>query len=294
VGASSILSAIGNTPVVEVKSLGTKESRVLAKLEGMNPSGSLKDRCALGLIEEAQRHMSLEGKVLLDSTSGNLGTSVAMIGASLGLKVRLLIPRTVTQEKRRSMELLGAELQPIDGTSLEGARLAADMAAQDSRYLFLDQFHNQANIRVHYETTGSEILRDVPDVAAYVCAVASGGSLMGVAKRLRERASKARVYAVTAANGTRIPGLRNVGEEGTFPPLVDMSMVDDEFRIEMSQALEMVSQTARNDGLLVGLSSGAVLAAAGILARSDKVRGPIVALCGDSSLKYLSGALANL
>src|SRR6267378_1932434 len=117
--ASSVIDAIGNTPVVQIRSLSTNSSPVLAKLEGMNPSGSVKDRCALGLIRAAQHRMSLEGKTLIDASSGNLGTAVAMIGASLGLAVRLLVSNTITHEKRRSMELLGAQLQFVDGNSLD-------------------------------------------------------------------------------------------------------------------------------------------------------------------------------
>src|SRR4051812_45535753 len=133
----------------------------------MNPSGSVKDRCALGLIRDAQTKTSLEGRVLIDASSGNLGTAVAMVGASLGIAVHLIVGSTLTHEKRRSMELLGAELQVVDGSSLVGAKVAEQMARDDPRYYFLDQFRNPANIRVHYDTTGPEIIRDAPDVAAY-------------------------------------------------------------------------------------------------------------------------------
>lgn len=291
--ANSVIDAIGNTPVVEIRSLSTKSSVVLAKLEGMNPSGSVKDRCALGLIRAAQQRMSLEGKTLIDASSGNLGTAVAMIGASLGLAVRLLVSNTITHEKRRSMELLGAELQFVDGNSLDGARVAAKMAEADTRYVFLDQFRNPANVQVHYETTGPEILRDVPDAAAYVCALGSGGSLVGVTRRLREAGLRPSVHAVTAADGTRIPGLRNPGEEGGFPPLADMSLVDEEHRVSIGEALGQIQETARRDGVLLGLSGGAVLFVAAALARSGKYPGPIVVLCGDSSFKYFSKALAS-
>jgi cysteine synthase len=293
VRTNSVIEAIGNTPVVEVRSLSTRSCVVLAKLEGMNPSGSVKDRCALGLIRAAQRRTSLEGKTLIDASSGNLGTAVAMIGASLGVPVRLLVSNTITHEKRRSMELLGAELQFVSGNSLDGAKVAAAMAEQDPKYVFLDQFRNPANVQIHYETTGPEILRDVPDVAAYVCALGSGGSLVGVTRRLREAGLKPQVHAVTAADGTRIPGLRNPGEEGGFPPLADMSLVDEEHRVPMDEALAQIQETARRDGILLGLSGGAVLAIAAKLAASGKISGPVVTLCGDSSFKYFSKALAS-
>jgi [CysO sulfur-carrier protein]-thiocarboxylate-dependent cysteine synthase len=266
---------------------------VLAKLEGMNPSGSLKDRCALFQIEEARSRGSLEGRTLLDASSGNLGTAIAMVGASYGLRVRLLVSNTITMEKRRSMELLGAELQFVDGTSLDAATVAREMAEADTRFLFLDQFNNAANLRAHYETTASEILRDVGEVAAYVCALGSGGSLIGVARRLRDEGLRARIHAVTAENGTRIPGLRNPGEEGGYPPLADMSLVDEERRVSSDMAKTALVERAVRDGLLLGLSGGAVLSVATELAASGKVRGNIVVLCGDSSFKYLSGALAN-
>jgi cysteine synthase len=237
--------------------------------------------------------MSLEGKTLIDASSGNLGTAVAMIGASLGVPVRLLVSNTITHEKRRSMELLGAELQFVNGNSLDGARVAATMAEEDPRYLFLDQFRNPANVQIHYETTGPEILRDVPDVSAYVCALGSGGSLVGVTRRLRDAGLNPQVHAVTAADGTRIPGLRNPGEEGGFPPLADMSLVDEEHRVPMEAALAQIQEIARREGILLGLSGGAVLAVAAKLAASGKISGPIVALCGDSSFKYFSKALAS-
>lgn len=289
----SVRDAIGNTPIVELASLSAKGSPVLAKLEGLNPSGSVKDRCALFLVEDARKRTSFDGKTLLDASSGNLGTAVAMIGASYGVKVRLLVSNTITAEKRRSMELLGAELQFVAGNSLDGAKIARQMATDDKQFVFLDQFNNPANIQAHYETTGPEILRDVPDVAAYVCALGSGGSLVGVTRRLRDSGLKPQVHAVTAADATRIPGLRNPGEEGGFPPLADMSIVEEEHRVTIDTAKAFIGERARTDGLLLGLSAGAVLSVAADLARSGRVKGPIVALCGDSSFKYFSGALAG-
>ena len=290
---NSVLDAIGDTPVVELRSLRTEHASVLAKLEGTNPSGSVKDRCALGLIRDAERRTSLAGRILVDASSGNLGTAVAMVGASLGLAVHLIVGSTLTHEKRRSMELLGATLQVVEGSSLIGAKVAEQMARDDPRYHFLDQFRNPANIQVHYETTGPEIVRDVPNLAAYVCSLGSGGSLVGVARRLRAAGVRAQVHAVTAADGTRIPGLRNPGEEGGYPPLADMTVVDEEHRIEMERALATIRDVARHDGVLLGLSGGAVVSVAAALARSGRVKGPIVALCGDSSFKYYSKALAS-
>src|SRR5207244_803964 len=171
-------------------------------------SGSVKDRCALGLIQAAMRNGSLEGRILIDASSGNLGTAVAMIGASYKIPVHLIVGSTLTHEKRRSMELLGATLQVVEGSSLVGAKVAEQMARDDKRFLFLDQFRNPANIQVHYDTTGPEIVRDVPDIAAYVCSLGSGGSLVGVARRLRAAGIKAEIHAVVAEDGTRIPGLR--------------------------------------------------------------------------------------
>src|SRR5260221_1955089 len=290
---TSVRDAIGNTPMIQLASVSTKDALVLAKLEGLNPSGSVKDRCALFLIEDARKRTSLEGKTLLDASSGNLGTAVAMIGASYGVKVRLLVSNTITKEKRRSMELLGAELQFVDGNSLDGAKIARKMADDDAGYVFLDQFNNPANINAHYETTGPEILRDVPDVGAYVCALGSGGSLVGVARRLRDSGLRPQVHAVTAADGTRIPGLRNPGEEGGFPPLADMSIVDEEHRVTVDTAKDFIAARARGDGLLLGLSGGAVLSVAAELARSGRVKGPVVALCGDSAFKDFSVGLAG-
>ena len=289
---SSVRDAIGNTPVVELPSLRGPGTVVLAKLEGTNPSGSVKDRCALGLIQAAMRNGPLEGRILIDASSGNLGTAVAMIGASYGIPVHLIVGSTLTHEKRRSMELLGATLQVVEGSSLVGAKVAEQMARDDKRFLFLDQFRNPANIQVHYDTTGPEIARDVPDVAAYVCSLGSGGSLVGVARRLRASGIKSQVHAVVAQDGTRIPGLRNPGEEGGYPPLADMSVVDEEHRVAMDVAIKQIGETARTDGVLLGLSGGAVISVAAQLARSGRIKGPIVALCGDSSFKYYSKALS--
>jgi [CysO sulfur-carrier protein]-thiocarboxylate-dependent cysteine synthase len=291
VRASSVLDAIGNTPVVELRSLAAN-AKVLAKLEGMNPSGSVKDRCALGLVRDAQKRNSLEGKTLIDASSGNLGTAVAMVGASLGIPVHLIVGSTLTHEKRRSMELLGAKLQVVEGSSLVGAKVAEQMAREDPRYYFLDQFRNGANIQVHYDTTGPEIIRDVPDVATYVCSLGSGGSLVGVARRFRADGLSVRIHAVVAEDGTRIPGLRNPGEEGGYPPLADITVIDEEHRVGMDEAIAQIRETAKGDGVLLGLSGGAVIAVAAKLARAG-VPGPIVALCGDSSFKYFSKALAT-
>ena len=290
---ANVLDAIGDTPVVELRSLRTPTATVLAKLEGTNPSGSVKDRCALGLVRDAQARGSLEGKTLIDASSGNLGTAVAMVGAALGLPVHLIVGSTLTHEKRRSMELLGAKLQVVEGSSLVGAKVAEQMARDDPRYHFLDQFRNPANVQVHYDTTGPEIVRDVPDIAAYVCSLGSGGSLVGVARRLRAEGKHPEIHAVVAEDGTRIPGLRNPGEEGGYPPLADMSVVDEEHRVAMKTSLTQISETARRDGVLLGLSGGAVISVAAALARSGRLKGPIVALCGDSSFKYYSKALAG-
>lgn len=288
----SVLSGIGDTPVVELRSLRTEHAMVLAKLEGTNPSGSVKDRCALGLIRDAQRRTSLEGRTLVDASSGNLGTAVAMVGASLGIPVHLIVGSTLTLEKRRSMELFGATLQVVEGSSLVGAKVAEQLARDDPRFYFLDQFRNPANVQIHYDTTGPEIVRDVPDIAAWVCSLGSGGSLIGVARRLRDSGLRAQVHAVTAVDGTRIPGLRNPGEEGGYPPLADMSIVDEEHRVAMDTSIAQIRETARHDGVLLGLSGGAVVSVAAALARSGQVKGAIVVLCGDSSFKYFSKALA--
>ena len=290
---ASVLEAIGETPIVELRTLRSEHATVLAKLEGLNPSGSVKDRCALGLVRDAQKKTSLEGRILIDASSGNLGTAVAMVGASLGIPVHLIVGSTLTHEKRRSMELLGAKLQVVEGSSLVGAKVAEQMAKDDKRYYFLDQFRNQANIQMHYDTTGPEIVRDVPDIAAYVCSLGSGGSLVGVARRLKASGSKAQIHAVVAEDGTRIPGLRNPGEEGGYPPLADMSIVDEEHRVAMDVATAQIKETASRDGVLLGLSGGAVISVAKRLAASGKVRGPIVALCGDASFKYFSKALSS-
>jgi cysteine synthase len=293
VRGDSVIDAIGETPIVKVPSISTREAPVLAKLEGLNPSGSVKDRCALGLVRAAQQRGTFEGKTLLDASSGNLGSAIAMIGASLGVKVRLLVSNTITHEKRRTMELYGAELQFVQGNSLDGARIAEAMARDDAQYVFLDQFHNPANVNIHWETTGPEIMRDVPDVAAYVCALGSGGSLVGVTRRFHESGLRPQVHAVTADDGTRIPGLRNPGEEGGYPPLADMSIVDEEHRVSTDTAVATIREIARRDGVLLGLSGGAVMSVAAELARSGKVSGPIVVLCGDSAFKYFSKALAT-
>lgn len=287
----SILELIGNTPLLELSRFGgeTGGVKIYAKLEGHNPSGSVKDRIALAMIEDGERSGELtKDKVILEATSGNTGISMAMIASYKGYRLKAVMPDNVSIERRQLLEVYGAEVVLSDGEAgTNGAiKLAREIAASGSSYFTPDQYSNEANPRAHYQTTAVEILRELPEVDAFVAGLGTGGTLMGVGRRLREECPGCKIVAVQPYPHSGLQGLRNVGE-GFVPPILDFSLIDSSEFVRDEEAFTSLKDLAEKEAILAGISSGAVLFKALELARGMK-RGNIVVIFPDGAWKYLS------
>ncbi len=288
-----VLDAIGNTPLVELENLvGTPPAvRVLAKLEGNNPGGSVKDRPALRMLEAAEASGELtREKTILEATSGNTGIALAMIGAAKGYRVVLCMSAGVSRERRAVLEALGAEVvltNPQDGT--DGAiRRARELAAHHpDRFYWPDQYSNPHNVLAHYESTGPEIVRQARgDIDLFVAGMGTSGTLMGIGRYLREQLPRVRVVGVEPPVGHAIQGLKNM-REAIRPPIYDASQLDEKVTVGDQDAFQMTRVLARREGLFVGLSSGAAVAGALQVARRV-ASGTIVVLLPDRGDRYLS------
>ncbi|HUE75199.1 MAG TPA: cysteine synthase family protein [Chloroflexota bacterium] len=286
---SGLIEAIGNTPLIELRGLTPKSGvRIFAKLEGANPTGSLKDRIARFMVEEAERAGTLtRDKIILEPTSGNTGIALAMIGRVKGYRVRVVMPNNVSLERRQLLEIYGAEIVESDGRrGTNGSIELATKLAESPEYFMPYQYGNAMNPRAHYETTGAEIIRDLPDVDIFVAGLGTGGTLMGTGQRLREHNSSVRIVAVEPEQGDLVQGLRSLAD-GFVPPILDLSMLDRKYLIDSGAAIEGTRALLRTEGIFAGLSSGAVIEGAIRLARGLE-RGNIVALLADGGWKYMS------
>ncbi len=288
--ATDILDAIGNTPMVELPRLAPHAGvRIVAKLEGNNPTGSVKDRVALAMIAAATADGSLApGQVILEPSSGNTGISLAMIGARLGHPVRIVMPDNTTAERAQLLGMFGAEI--VYSAGAEGSngaiRLAQELAAADTSLFMPFQYANAANPSIHETTTGPEILRDVPDVDVFVAGLGTGGTLTGVGRHLRSQRRPARIVAAEPLPGEQMQGLRSL-DDGYIPPVLDASVLDDRILVSNRDAVIVLRRLLREEGLFVGLSSGAAAAVA-LRVASEMQRGTIVVLFADAGWKYLS------
>ncbi len=288
--AVDVLDAIGNTPLVELPRISPKKGvRIYAKMEGNNPTGSLKDRIAKYMIEQAERSGELtKDKAILEPTSGNTGIALAMIGRRKGYKVKVVIPENATPERRQLLEIFGAEMIYSDGTkgSNGAIELAQKLAAQDKTLYMPYQYGNPANPLAHYETTAVEILNDLPDVDVFVAGLGTGGTLMGVGRRLKEVNPKTRVIAVEPHPGDLVQGLRSL-EEGFIPPILDTRLLDGKIMVDSRCAFAATKDLTNKEGIFAGVSSGAVVHVAIRMAhRMDK--GNIVVILCDGGWKYVS------
>ena len=292
----SILDSIGNTPLIELQQIDAAfpNVRILAKLEGSNPGGSVKDRPALFMIREAIREGALTpDKTILEPTSGNTGIALAMIGSAMGYRVTLCMPECVSTERRHTLEAYGAKLILTSANEkTDGAiRIAREMVtAEPGRYFMPDQFSNPHNPQAHYETTGPEILQQADsELTAFVAGMGTGGTLMGMSRFLRENSPGTRVIGVEPAGGHTIQGLKNM-DESMVPEIYDRTMLDEKIIIADAPAYDTARRLATEEGLLVGMSSGAAVAGAlQIAAALDK--GTIVVLLPDRGDRYLSTTL---
>ena len=287
--AASILEAIGNTPLVELRRISPKPTvRIYAKLEGNNPTGSLKDRIAKYMIEAAERSGDLTpDKVILEPTSGNTGIALAMVARLKGYKVKVVVPDNVTVERRQLLELFGAEIVYSDGNQgTNGSIKLAQQLAADPRYYMPYQYGNPANPLAHYETTAAEIIRDCPEVDVLVAGLGTGGTLMGCARRLKEYNPKIRVVAVEPHPGDLVQGLRSL-EEGFIPPILDTSLLDGKIIVESRCAFAATKDLTTKEAIFAGISSGAVIHCA-IRVAHRMEKGTIVCVLCDGGWKYVS------
>ncbi len=288
----SVTSAIGNTPMVEIRKMNPNPSvRILAKLEAANPGGSVKDRAAKYMIESAERKGELfRGKKILEATSGNTGIALAMIAAEKGYKATLVMPESMSIERRRIMKAFGAEIILTHaGRGMDGARDKAGELAMDDEYFLTDQFSNPSNALAHYETTGPEIWEQSGEVDVFVAGMGTCGTIMGAGRFLREKNPSIRVVGVEPHRDTPIQGLKNM-EINRVPEILDPSGTDGRVLVRMEDAVRTSRILAGKEGIFAGMSSGAAVFAAIREAKKVK-RGTIVAMLPDGGMKYLSTGL---
>jgi cysteine synthase len=287
--ADDILGAVGNTPLVGIQRLSpTPTVRLWAKLEGQNPTGSLKDRIAVAMIEEAERSGELTtDRTILEPTSGNTGIALALVARRKGYRMLAVLPDNASEERLRLLELYGAEIVPSPAEKgTNGAIEVARRLAEDPRYFMPFQYGNPANPRAHYDGTGAEILRDLPEVTHFVAGLGTGGTLTGAGRRLKEHRPEIAVVAAEPELGELVYGLRSL-DEGFIPPILDESVLDRKFLVSSEDALLATRELAEREGIFAGISSGAVLHAARRVA-ADLDRGDVVCLLADGGWKYLS------
>jgi cysteine synthase B len=291
---ASLERTIGNTPLVELPSFSPRPGvRLWAKLEGANPTGSIKDRIALMMLDEAEARGDLvpgTPKVIIEPTSGNTGIALAMLARRRGYRFLAVLPENVSEERRQLLALYGAamEFSPAELGSNGSIRRAQEMVARDPERFYMPyQYGNPANPRAHYEGTGPEILRDLPSVTHFVAGLGTGGTLTGTGRRLKETRPEISVIAAEPHPGEGVQGLRSL-EEGFVPPVLDPTVLDRKILVTSDDSLVLTRRLAEQEGLFVGISSGAVLHAALRVARSVEGPAEIVCLFADGGWKYLS------
>ena len=289
-----ILSAIGDTPLVRLGSSSPKEGvHIYAKLEGQNPTGSLKDRIALYMLNAAEERGELSpDRTILEATSGNTGISLAMVARVKGYRLLCVLPDIVTPEREQLLRAFGADVVYAKGarSTNDAIFMAQRMLAEEpDRYYMPYQYGNEANPRAHDETTAVEILRDLPRVDAFVAGLGTGGTLTGVGRRLKEQNPDVKVIAAVPHPGDLVQGLRSL-EEGFIPPILDESVLDGRIVVDSRSSFAMVKELMDKEAIFAGISSGAVVRTALRVAQRME-RGNVVALLADGGWKYLSTGL---
>src|ERR1700759_3369552 len=261
----SLLDSLGHTPLVGLPRLSpAAEVRLWAKLEDRNPTGSVKDRAAFFMVAQAEKEGLLQpGSVILEPTSGNTGISLAMVSKLRGYRLIVVMPENTSEERRQLLRMSGAEIiaSPAAGGSNEAVRVAKQIAAEHPDWVMLYQYGNEANARAHYETTGPEVLADLPEITHFVAGLGTTGTLMGVGRYLREHAPAVRIVAAEPRYGELVYGLRNI-DEGFIPQLHDPSILDSRFSVNAEDALRRTRDLVEQEGIFGGISTGAVLHAA--------------------------------
>ena len=288
-----IVEAIGNTPLVELKRVTPKPGvRIYAKLEGHNPTGSVKDRVARSMIERAEEDGLIRpGQTILEPTSGNTGISLAMICGRKGYPLKVVMPDNVTQERTQLLHMYGAEIVYSPGAegSNGAVAMALEMAESDPSYYMPYQYGNEANPEAHYNGTAVEILEELDEVAAFVGGLGTGGTLMGNARRLKEENSDTLIVAAEPLQGELVQGLRSL-EDGYIPPIIDLSLLDRKIFVSNRDAVVWTKRLLDEEGLFVGVSSGAIAAIA-VRVAEKLDEGNIVFVSPDDGWKYLSSGV---
>jgi [CysO sulfur-carrier protein]-thiocarboxylate-dependent cysteine synthase len=288
--AESLLDLVGNTPLIELKRLSPKPGvKIFAKLEGENPTGSIKDRVAKSMIDAAEASGELQpGRELLEPTSGNTGISLALIAKLKGYKLTCVMPDNATEERRRLLRLYGATIvdSPGDQGSNGAVRLALEMAEQDPRYFMPFQYANPANPRAHYEGTGAEIAEALDRVDVLVAGLGTGGTLMGTGERLRESFPDVVIAAAEPLPGDPVMGLRSL-DDGYVPPILDVAKLDRKVLVSNEESIAAVRALLDEEGIFAGVSAGAVVHVALKLAE-ELDEGVVVCVLADGGWKYLS------
>ncbi|MFN8037164.1 MAG: PLP-dependent cysteine synthase family protein [Acidimicrobiia bacterium] len=286
----SVLGVIGDTPLVGVHALSPNPAvKIYAKLEGQNPGGSSKDRIALKMIEMAEADGVLQaGATILEPSSGNTGIGLALVSKLRGYQLVVVMPENVSVERRQLLEIFGAEmvLSPASEGSNGAIRLAEKLAVEDPSFVKLFQYGNPANPLAHYEGTGPEILRDCPEVDAFVAGLGTSGTLMGVGRYLKEHKPGVRVIAVEPPAGELVQGLRSL-EEGFVPPIFDPAILDRKLIVRPRESIVFVRRLLNECGVFAGISSGAAIAGA-VKTAAQMESGTVVTLLPDAGWKYLS------
>jgi len=292
----SIALAIGNTPLIELGILNGKKPKVrlFGKLEGTNPGGSIKDRPAYFMIKKAEESGELvQGRTILEATSGNTGIAIAMIGAANGYRVRLCMPECVTLERQLILQALGAEVvltparEHTDGAIRKAHQLLAE---EPDTYFMPNQFENESNVLAHYETTGPEVFSQTRgEVDVFVAGMGTTGTLMGVSRYLKERKPEVRVVGVEPTKGHSIQGLKNM-QESIIPGIYDENALDEKVTVDDEEAFEMTRLLAAREGVFVGMSSGAAVAGAVRIAHRMSC-GTVAVILPDRGDRYLSTTL---
>jgi cysteine synthase len=290
----SLLDSLGGTPLVGLPRLSpSPDVRLWAKLEDRNPTGSVKDRAAFFMVAAAEKDGLLHpGSVILEPTSGNTGISLALVAQLRGYKLICVMPENTSSERRLLLEAYGASIvaSPAAGGSNEAVRVAQNLAREHPEWVMLYQYGNEANARAHYETTGPELLADLPEITHFVAGLGTSGTLMGTGRFLRERVPGIQIVAAEPRYGELVYGLRNMSE-GFVPELYDESVLTSRFSVSSADALARTRELLAAEGLFAGISSGCVLhAGLGLAARAQAAgeRADIALLIADAGWKYLS------
>jgi [CysO sulfur-carrier protein]-thiocarboxylate-dependent cysteine synthase len=292
-----IVQAIGNTPLVELPNLSPKPGvHIWAKLESHNPTGSVKDRVARALIEDAEEKGAISlGQTILEPTSGNTGISLALIAKRKGYKLRVVMPENVTPERTQLLEMYGAEIvySPGDQGSNGAVAMALELAEADSSLYMPYQYGNQANPNAHYNGTALEILEELDEISAFVAGLGTGGTLMGNGRRMKETFGDAcKIVAAEPMQGEPVQGLRSL-DDGFIPPIIDLSLLDRKIFVTNSDAIVWTRKLLDEEGLFAGVSTGAIASIAVRIA-GELDEGNVVFVVADDGWKYLSSGIYTL